>query len=223
MYFEKGITPFLKYMRHPKDDNAKSTKNLTGTNGSAGDKPIADAICCAGQRAFSQPPPRTKNIATRVHLVTSRLACGSVAISLLPMKRSWQQKCFSFVIVSLNSFSARENSDRKRFISSVSIPAACQSPWQKPFNILFSPGSGGVFSKTPRKLVMKSNNSSRFTVLSTKSADIIKSRYGLPPYRGKEQSIIAISKIYEVTRGRIYQLEQTALKKLTCHLEPELL
>ncbi len=59
--------------------------------------------------------------------------------------------------------------------------------------------------------------------LSTKSADIIKRRYGFPPYRGKEQSIIAISKIYEVTRGRIYQLEQTALKKLTCHLEPKLL
>jgi RNA polymerase sigma factor (sigma-70 family) len=57
--------------------------------------------------------------------------------------------------------------------------------------------------------------------LSTKSSDIIKRRYGFPPYRGKEQSIIAISKIYEVTRGSIYQLEKKALKKLVCHLESE--
>lgn len=58
--------------------------------------------------------------------------------------------------------------------------------------------------------------------LSTKSGDIIKRRYGFPPYRGKEQSVIAISKIYEVTRGSIYQLEKKALKKLVCYLEPEL-
>ncbi|MFO7665624.1 MAG: sigma-70 family RNA polymerase sigma factor [Desulfobacterales bacterium] len=59
--------------------------------------------------------------------------------------------------------------------------------------------------------------------LSAKCGDIIKRRYGFPPYRGKEQSVIAISKIYEVTRGSIYQREQTALKRLICHLEPELL
>ncbi len=58
--------------------------------------------------------------------------------------------------------------------------------------------------------------------LSTKCGDIIKRRYGFPPYRGKAQSVIAISKIYEVTRGSIYQREQIALKKLICHLEPEL-
>jgi len=58
--------------------------------------------------------------------------------------------------------------------------------------------------------------------LSTKSGDIIKRRYGFPPYRDKEQSIIAISKIYEVTRGSIYQLEKKALKKLMFHLESAL-
>ncbi len=54
--------------------------------------------------------------------------------------------------------------------------------------------------------------------LSGKCADIIKRRYGLPPYQGKEQSIISISKIHKVTRGSIYQLEQIALKKLNRHL-----
>lgn len=59
--------------------------------------------------------------------------------------------------------------------------------------------------------------------LSVKAADVIKRRYGLHPYQGKEQSIISISKEYSVTRGSIYQLEQAALKKLHRHLDPELL
>ncbi len=50
--------------------------------------------------------------------------------------------------------------------------------------------------------------------LSTKSGDVIKRRYGLPPYQGQEQSVIDISTLYGVTRGSIYQLEQTALKNL---------
>jgi RNA polymerase sigma factor (sigma-70 family) len=54
--------------------------------------------------------------------------------------------------------------------------------------------------------------------LSDKCCDIIKRRYGLPPYQGREQSIISISRLYRVTRGSIYQLEQTALKKLNQHL-----
>lgn len=44
-----------------------------------------------------------------------------------------------------------------------------------------------------------------------------------PPYQSKEQSVISISKVYEVTEGSIYQLEQAALKKLNHHLESELL
>jgi len=55
-------------------------------------------------------------------------------------------------------------------------------------------------------------------ILSGKSGDIIKRRFGLPPYQGTEQSVISISKIYRVTRGSIYQLEQAALKKLYGHL-----
>ena len=51
-------------------------------------------------------------------------------------------------------------------------------------------------------------------VLSEKSGDIIKRRFGLPPYMGREQSVIFISEVYRVTRGSIYQLEQIALKKL---------
>lgn len=55
-------------------------------------------------------------------------------------------------------------------------------------------------------------------LLSDKSGDVIKRRYGFPPYQDQEQSIIAISRLYGVTRGSIYQLEQSALKKLHQHL-----
>ncbi|KJR98471.1 MAG: hypothetical protein VR65_20885 [Desulfobulbaceae bacterium BRH_c16a] len=59
--------------------------------------------------------------------------------------------------------------------------------------------------------------------LSPKYGDIIKRRYGLPPYQGREQSVLVISKILGVTRSSIYQLEQAALKKLQKHLTRELL
>ncbi len=54
-------------------------------------------------------------------------------------------------------------------------------------------------------------------VLSVKSSDIIKRRYGLPPYDLQEQSVIDIAKVYGVTRGSVYQLEQQAIKKLNNH------
>jgi len=60
-------------------------------------------------------------------------------------------------------------------------------------------------------------------LLCRKSGDIIKRRYGLPPYQGRQQSIIAISREYQVTRGSIYQREQAALKKLKHHLQGHLL
>ena len=60
-------------------------------------------------------------------------------------------------------------------------------------------------------------------LLSHKCGDILKRRFGFPPYQGKEQSTISISRVYGVTRGSIYQLEQAALKKLNRHLEAALL
>jgi RNA polymerase sigma factor (sigma-70 family) len=60
-------------------------------------------------------------------------------------------------------------------------------------------------------------------LLSKKSGDIIKRRYGFPPYQDEEQSVLFISKVYGVTRGSIYQTEQGALKKLRYHLQPGLL
>lgn len=60
-------------------------------------------------------------------------------------------------------------------------------------------------------------------VLSKKTGDIIKRRFGLPPYRGREQSILSISEEYRVTRSSIYQLEQAALRKLHLHLREQLL
>ncbi len=49
-------------------------------------------------------------------------------------------------------------------------------------------------------------------VLPAKNGDIIKRRYGLPPYYGNAQSVIEISKQYRVSRGAIYQREQQSLK-----------
>jgi RNA polymerase sigma factor (sigma-70 family) len=60
-------------------------------------------------------------------------------------------------------------------------------------------------------------------VLSEKTGDIIKRRFGLPPYQGREQSILSISKVYQVTRSSIYQMEQAALKKLQRNLREQLL
>jgi DNA-directed RNA polymerase sigma subunit (sigma70/sigma32) len=59
--------------------------------------------------------------------------------------------------------------------------------------------------------------------LSQKSGDIIKRRYGLPPYLGEEQSVVSISREYGVTRSSIYQLEQSALQKLQKHLNRDTL
>ena len=60
-------------------------------------------------------------------------------------------------------------------------------------------------------------------VLNKKVGDIIRRRFGLPPYTGMEQSILSISKIYNVTRSSIYQLEQAALKKLHLNLREQIL
>lgn len=49
---------------------------------------------------------------------------------------------------------------------------------------------------------------------SDKSADIIRRRFGLPPYESSEQSVISIGNHYGVTRSAIYQIEQKALKEL---------
>lgn len=58
------------------------------------------------------------------------------------------------------------------------------------------------------------------TALTEKSGDVIKRRFGLEPYHGKEQSVIEIAKTYGVTRGSIYQCEQAAMKKLRDKLLP---
>jgi RNA polymerase sigma factor (sigma-70 family) len=52
------------------------------------------------------------------------------------------------------------------------------------------------------------------TKLSEKSADILRRRYGLPPWEGESQSVLKIAEHYGVSRSSIYQLEQNALKRL---------
>lgn len=59
-------------------------------------------------------------------------------------------------------------------------------------------------------------------ILTGKSGDIIKRRFGLPPYGEQEESVLSISEVYQVTRSSIYQLEQAALKKLHLHLRGQL-
>lgn len=58
--------------------------------------------------------------------------------------------------------------------------------------------------------------------LSSKESDIIKRRFGLPPYTKTPQSIVEISKVYGVTRSSIYQLETKALKTLRKALTPSM-
>lgn len=58
--------------------------------------------------------------------------------------------------------------------------------------------------------------------LSHKESDIIKRRFGLPPYTNTPQSIVEISKVYGVTRSSIYQLESKALKTLKKVLKPSM-
>jgi RNA polymerase sigma factor (sigma-70 family) len=57
------------------------------------------------------------------------------------------------------------------------------------------------------------------STLSTKAGDIIRRRFGLPPYAGLEQSVLSISKTFNVTRSSIYQIEQSALRKLRGRLK----
>lgn len=50
--------------------------------------------------------------------------------------------------------------------------------------------------------------------LSQRSADILKRRYGLPPFENNPQSAVEIADLYGLTRGRVYQLEQEAFRKI---------
>lgn len=58
--------------------------------------------------------------------------------------------------------------------------------------------------------------------LSQKESDIIKRRFGFPPYTNTPQSIVEISKVYGVTRSSIYQLESKILKTLKKTLKPSM-
>lgn len=77
-----------------------------------------------------------------------------------------------------------------------------------------------AFEKVQLRLIMTRTIDQ---LLSQKTGDIIKRRFGLPPYQGIEQSILSISEEYQVTRSSIYQQEQAALKKLRLHLQGQCL
>jgi RNA polymerase sigma factor (sigma-70 family) len=79
--------------------------------------------------------------------------------------------------------------------------------------------AAAIESAQLRKILLETINK----VLSLKTGDIIKRRFGLPPYMGDEQSILTISKVYKVTRSSIYQQEQAALRKLHYNLQGQFL
>lgn len=58
-------------------------------------------------------------------------------------------------------------------------------------------------------------------VLSGKSRNIINRRYGLGAHDKGGQSAVAIAKMYGVTRGSVYQLEQAAIRKLKKYFATE--
>ena len=59
-------------------------------------------------------------------------------------------------------------------------------------------------------------------VLSGKCRNIMHLRYGLGAHDKGGQSIVTIAKIYGVTRGSIYQLEQSAIRKLKKYFATEI-
>lgn len=59
-------------------------------------------------------------------------------------------------------------------------------------------------------------------LLDSKKSDVLKRRFGLPPYQGREESVIAISRAYGVTRSSVYQQEASALRVLHDYLREKL-
>jgi len=82
-----------------------------------------------------------------------------------------------------------------------------------------SPQAPGVDKEIENRQILDLLLKSVDTVLPDELGDIIKRRYGLPPYRGKAQSVQAIGQVYGKTRSSIYQREKTALTRLKRHLE----
>ncbi len=58
--------------------------------------------------------------------------------------------------------------------------------------------------------------------LSERSADILKQRYGLPPYQHHPASAVDVAKQYGLTRGRVYQIEKEACLIVRQAMEQEL-
>lgn len=73
----------------------------------------------------------------------------------------------------------------------------------------------GLFEKSEDRSLLKEAVD---TELNRRSADILRRRFGLPPYESTPQSIIEIAETYGLTRGRVYQIEQHALEKLRSNL-----
>ena len=59
-------------------------------------------------------------------------------------------------------------------------------------------------------------------LLDFKKGDVLKRRFGLPPYQGREESVITIARALGVTRSSVYQQEETALQVLHDYLRNHL-
>jgi len=76
-------------------------------------------------------------------------------------------------------------------------------------------------SETERREMVRFLSDALDNTLSTKSADLLRRRFGLPPYERDEQSIVDISREYGVTRSALYQMEKNALHKLRIALQKD--
>ncbi len=117
----------------------------------------------------------------------------------------------------------KETADINKFLSQIELATTSGGDHLPEDVSISSYESAADFSKLARDLESQELYEQLLQaieiLLSDKCGDIIKRRYGFPPYHNQEQSVIAISRIYGVTRGSIYQLEQSAFKKLHHHLQ----
>ncbi len=100
----------------------------------------------------------------------------------------------------------------KASVLSDAIPIDTENCITSPFNSSDSINSPNKMAEERQQQHMLRNLIER--KLPKRSGDIIKRRYGLPPYNSVSQSAVEIAEVYGLTRGRVYQIEQDAFKVL---------
>jgi RNA polymerase sigma factor (sigma-70 family) len=116
-----------------------------------------------------------------------------------------------------NGSSTKENSAYEQLCrATAQLPLFPEHSGLNPEPVSFERPSAGLEKQERRHLLLGAIHK----VLSPKSGEVILRRFGLGPYQDREQSVIEIAEAFGVTRGSIYQLEQTALRKLRRYISP---